>query len=345
MDRHEIQDSMARINTELEELIQSDEVIYSARDYRPFVPKDVAALSRISSGISEEWDIEAGGYFVGDFVLLGGKRGSGKSIVCANLIRAQHEQGNVSIYATIEMSYIEVMDRILSALSGVSHSKIKLKETNPEEDAIIAKTHSSLFVGGEELYEQHFNVTGTVDKFVFQEELLKLPEKEEGRIIIIDDRNLSINTLDAKISTYKSKYGDSLKLVTVDYVNQLILFPGADMYSWINQIELSKELKKQARKNNICLVSPYQIDDSGQARFAKGLLDSPDVAQLITVDSKESNTIVFETTKARSASDQGKHRVGINWDILRIDPRQVQLEEEFKEPKADTDETAMELTP
>ena len=324
MGRDEIQDHVTNMGVRLEDLVSSTEKVFSAKDYRPFVTKDGAAALRIQSGISQEWDQESGGYFVEDFILLGGKKGSGKSIVCANLIRAQHEQGNVSIYATIEMSYVEVMDRLMSAMSGIAFSKIKLKETSPDEDLVIAKTHASLFVGGIELFEAHRQ---DFDKFAFQEKLLKLEEKDEGRIIIIDDRNLSMATLDAKVSSYKSRYGDKLKLVVVDYINQLELYPGADMYSWINQIELSKGLKNQARKHQVCLVSPYQIDEGGNARFAKGLLDSPDVAQLIEVDDKESGTIVFATEKARSASDTGVHRVRIDWTTLRIDPRPVELEE------------------
>lgn len=327
MDKGEIQDTVSNMAVVLEDMISSTDTIFTAKDYRPFVPANAAAAVRLSSGISDEWDNEAGGYFIGDYILFGGKRGSGKSIVCCNLIRAQHDQGNVSIYATIEMSYTEVMDRIMAALSGVNFLKIKLKETNTSEDYLIAQAHAKLFEGGVELLAEHSKDGVVSDKFIFQDALLKLEEKDEGRIIIIDDRNLSISTLDAKVSSYKARYKDKLKLVVVDYINQLELYPGADMYSWTNQIELSKGLKNQARKHEIVLISPYQIDDAGQARFAKGLLDSPDVAHLIHVDDKESNTIVFETTKARSASDTGVHRVSINWDILRIDPAKAYLPE------------------
>lgn len=343
MDKDEIQDQVARMSVVLEDQISSTEKVFTARDYKPFVPKDISDISRISSGISDEWDNEAGGYFIEDFVLFGGKRGSGKSIVCANLIRAQHEQGNVSVYATIEMSYTEVMDRILSALSGVPHNKIKLRETNEDEDRLVALAHAKLFVGGEELFKEYFDSGSRVDKFKFQDELIKLPEKDEGRIIIIDDRNLSVSTLDAKLSSYKARYGDLLKLVVVDYVNQLELYPGADMYSWTNQIELSKALKNQARKQKVVLVSPYQMDDNGQARFAKGLLDSADVAHLIYVDDKESNTIVFETTKARSAADDGVHRVSIDWDILKIDPAKAYLPEVDQSGNEDDTPQAREL--
>jgi len=325
MGRDEIQDTVTNMGVRLEDLVSSTEKIFTAKDYRPFNSAENAASVRIESGISQEWDRESGGYFLEDFVLLGGKKGSGKSIVCANLICAQHKQGNPSIYATIEMSYKEVMNRIMSILSGVPFSKIKLNETSPHEDMVISETLASLFEGGLELLDNHRK---NFDKFLFQDELLKLPEKDEGRIIIIDDRNLSAATVDAKVSSYKSRYGEKLKLVVVDYVNQLELYPGADMYSWINQIEISKFLKNQARKHNVCVVSPYQMDENGNARFSKGLLDSPDVAQLIKVDEKDSGTIVFETEKSRSASDKGVYRVSIDWNTLKIDPRPVVLDED-----------------
>jgi len=161
----------------------------------------------------------------------------------------------------------------------------------------------------------------------FQDTLYKdYVEKDEGRIRIVDDKNLSTATIDTKIASTKARYGDKLALVAVDYVNQVVLPGNSDIYDWKTQIEVAKTLKNTARKHDICLVSPYQIDDTGIARFAKGLLDSPDVAQLIKVPDKESGHLVLETTKARSASDTGVYTMGINWECLTIDPRPVILE-------------------
>jgi len=67
------------------------------------------------------------------------------------------------------------------------------------------------------------------------------------------------------------------------------------------------------------MVSPYQIDNSGETRFAKGILDAADVALLMEANAKEDNAMSFETTKIRGAKEM-KFTSGMNWDTLRISP-------------------------
>jgi hypothetical protein len=185
---------------------------------------------------------------------------------------------------------------------------------------------SNLFEGGQEVFDKHFtNNAAPTDVFLFQDELQRTcVEKDEGRIIILDDRNLSISTIDVQLSSYKARYGDKLTLCVVDYINQVIVDPKADPYDWKTLTLLGKMLQNLSRKNDVCLVSPYQIDDTGQTRFSKGILDAPDLAQLIQVID---DVLVLETTKSRSTRDDGKYGIKINWDTLAIDPREVNLDE------------------
>jgi KaiC/GvpD/RAD55 family RecA-like ATPase len=332
MDRHELLDQIGSLPLKMEDKISCSEVVHSISTLRLFKPAEETELIRIQSGICDEWDQEAGGFYREDFVLLGGKRGSGKSIMCANLVANQHKQKNVAIYFTIEDGATATMERILSILSQVPYGNIKKKITTDAENMSIAQTLSSLFEKGDECLVDYLSTRAKLDIVEFQDTLYReCTEKEEGRIIIIDDRSLSVGSIDAKVSNFKSKYGDKLALVVVDYVNQVILDSTVDMYDWKPQAVVAKSLKACARKNDLCVVSPYQIDDNGATRFSKAILDSADVAHLIDVTDKDSGIIGLNTTKARSADDTGRYLMHMNWETITIDPRPVILETEEDE--------------
>ena len=95
------------------------------------------------------------------------------------------------------------------------------------------------------------------------------------------------------------------------------------------QIEISKKLKNLARKYELVMISPYQIDANGEARFAKGILDAADIALTMDVHDKEKSAITFSTTKIRSGREM-TFTSPINWDTLRISPHSIE-EPEKKE--------------
>ncbi len=336
LSRHELVEKLTELPMTLESKIDSSNKVFSIKDVNIFKPKEDFEVNKISSGISNAWDQEAGGYYLQDLILLGGRRGSGKSLVCANLIKAQHEQGNPSIYFTIEMTYEQTYLRIIAMLADVPFGKLKQGTLDIDQARAVCIKMASMFEGGDAVFEKHFSENPAPNLLDFQEELKRTcREKDEARIIIIDDSELTVATIDTILSKYKNFYGDKLKVAAVDYLNQVLLTSSDDMYDWKPQVVVSKSLKNLARKHNMCMVSPYQMDSSGEARFSKGILDAADVAQLLIVDDKEDGTILFSTTKARSSSDSGEHRVGINWVTLRINPEPVSvevLEEQIEKP-------------
>jgi hypothetical protein len=72
------------------------------------------------------------------------------------------------------------------------------------------------------------------------------------------------------------------------------------------------------------MISPYQIDASGEARFAKGILDSADRSFNFfpppeTEDRTLGSKITIHTTKMRN----GRHMsfdVMMDWSCVKIDP-------------------------
>ena len=175
LDKFELLDAVSKVPMVLEEQIQKTNKIYTIKDINIFSSIEDTRDSMVACGISNKWDAENGGYFVTELILLGGKRGSGKSLVCANLVSQQHLAGNPSIYFTIEMTAKETMQRIISILSQVDYSKIRLNTLSLEEKLKIAKAMANLYEGGTELLEE---MTLEFDEFKFQAALSKLEENK-----------------------------------------------------------------------------------------------------------------------------------------------------------------------
>ena len=141
--------------------------------------------------------------------------------------------------------------------------------------------------------------------------------KEDNQLIIVDNQKLTITDIDSILTKQKSIFGESLKTATIDYVNQI--YVENDLYDWKTQIVLSKRLKDLARKHEISIITPYQIDKTGEARFAKGLLDAADLAFTLSTDD---TSIDFKTTKIRSGPHFTTKSI-IDWETLSIDPARV----------------------
>ena len=73
-----------------------------------------------------------------------------------------------------------------------------------------------------------------------------------------------------------------LGVVIIDYINQVRRSSApnnrAGQYDWTEQIEVSKTLKQYSQDYGVLFFSPYQTDATGEARFAKGILDAADAA-------------------------------------------------------------------
>ena len=181
----------------------------------------------------------------------------------------------------------------------------------------VAKVRAEMFQHSEGVYEEFLDKRNPLE---FERRLTsECKLKEDNQIIIVDDRSLSLTSIDLQLQKAKAQFGDSLGLVVVDYVNQVDTGLGKEIYDWQSQIYASKKLKEYARKYDIALVTPYQIDDSGQTRFAKGLLDSPDSAFLIDAHSKDDGAMTFTSTKVRSGPDL-EFTSTMNWETLKLGP-------------------------
>ena len=270
-----------------------------------------------------------------DYVLIGGKRGQGKSLVCANIASTIYESGASVMYFTIEMSARETMQRICAISTGINAKAIENNNLGMMEQLEVARWWSARFEEGEKIYEKWSNGSGRRAFEDLHQELIKNPLRPK-QVDIVYESGLTLanirKELDKKVPTLEPK------VVIVDYVNQVKRgFNNNRMgqYDWTEQIEVSKALKAFAQDYGVLVVSPYQIDATGEARFAKGILDSPDAAFTLESGKGETPYMKFKCTKMRSGSDDTEFVSEMDWSSLRIGPNSIIVPEDGEDPEED----------
>lgn len=329
-DSLEVKEGLSEIVLKLDEKTHTNESVANMSDLMIFQEEGLDEHSCIPLGINNDFDSKVGGAYREELIMLGGKRGSGKSLVSANMVANQYDMGRTAIYFTIEMTALETFQRISSILSGVSYANIRKNRLDSHEMNKLAAVRARMFQESDSIYEEFLLKR---DPLNFEKKLTsECKLKEDNQIIIVDDRSLSLTSIDLQLQKAKAQFGDSLGLVVVDYVNQIETGIGKDLYDWQSQIFASKKLKEFARKYDLAMISPYQIDEGGQTRFAKGLLDSPDSAFLIDAHSKEDEAITFTSTKVRSGPDL-EFTSTMDWESLKLGPQNKMKPSQKEETK------------
>ena len=258
-----------------------------------------------------------------DYILMGGKRGSGKSITCSNLANTVYSRGKSVLYFSIEMPTREILQRQCAIGAQVPHSKIKYKTLDNLEWMKVAQWWANRYENGEthlDAYKKHRDF----DKF---HTILQKEKLNPVQIDIIYDPHLTLPKLKAEIIKRVRKLGN-VGLIIVDYVNQVKRTSNSDdRFDWKDQIYVSATFKELAGDLQIPFFSPYQIDASGEARFAKGILDSADAAFILEAGPE---SIAFTCTKMR-----GDAKINFiskaEWNTLSIGPEngsEIKLDDE-----------------
>ena len=157
------------------------------------------------------------------------------------------------------------------------------------------------------------------DKFHY--ELTRNPLADKPQVDVFYDPALTVAKV---ISTVRQKQAQlpDLGMVIVDYLNQVRRHnaPGrSGQYDWTEQIEISKSLKQLAQETNIMVVSAFQTNEKGEARFSKGILDAVDAAYSLQHWGDAEPCIKLKCDKMRN----GKAETFVsemNWDTLKIGP-------------------------
>ena len=189
-----------------------------------------------------------------DLVILAARPAQGKTAFALNWFKHLTVDKNVpSLFVSLEMSYVQLLERLEANLADVSHDRIGKNLLTDEERMKIATTHT---------------------------EIARKP------IYITDRPYTTTQQLRAKISLYIAKYG--VKAVFIDYL-QLIRCKGRDAYERISEVSVS--LKGIAKEFNIPVIALAQLSREVEKRPNKmpQLSDLRDSGQI----EQDADSVIF----------------------------------------------------
>tara|TARA_R110000796_G_scaffold176455_1_gene293291 strand:+ start:6175 stop:7380 length:1206 start_codon:yes stop_codon:yes gene_type:complete len=315
VDLEKPQDSMQRIT-----LFEDDEEI---ANYLPL-------------GLNTEYDHEIQ-FSPRDLILVGGKRGSGKSVVCSNIANSVFKSGKTAMFFTIEMDSRSILQRCCAIATGIPFARLRTKNLSVIEWERVAGWWANRFDKGQERLKQY---KADRDFERFHHDLTTncelLPTQQ---LDVIYDPSLTLSKIRAELD--KKVKALNVGVVIVDYINQVKrsnLPSRGGQYDWTEQIEVSKALKSMAQEFEVPVFSPYQTDASGEARFAKGILDAADAAYALETWEQEDGCITFNCVKMRNASMKS-FTSQMNWETLQIGPESSLTPKEKEDNENRSDES------
>jgi len=320
----------------IEKKIDLDEEQETMQRIELFEPQEI--ISRyIPLGLNTEFDSVIQ-YTPEDLIMIGGRRGSGKSLVCANVMANMQAENKSSMYFTIEMKQRDIIQRVASIGANVSAYRLRNRTLSSDELFRVAKWWSSRYEGGEDFFKEHYGLHISFDEF--HKKLISLPLKE-NRFEVIYDPQMTVSKIRSECERKVPLIKPSV--IIIDYINKIKLskIPSKKgSFDWGEQIEVANFLKADiAQKFGIPVVCPYQIDASGEARFAKGILDPADASFTLDPHQKDDCAMTFTCTKDRRNAETN-FTSSMDWDTLKIGPdsavvKEKEEDEEEKEKAED----------
>lgn len=280
--------------------------------------EDDKELSRyLPLGLNSEYDSQIQ-FSPRDLVLVGGRRGAGKSLTCCNLAANVYASGRSALYFTIEMDSRQILQRICSIATRIPLKRLRSKMLSAEEWNLVGGWWAGRFDGGHELLPE-FEKTHNFEDF--HKKLTKLPLHKEKQLDVIYDPALTLSKIQSELDKKINQL--DIGVVIVDYLNQVRRHNAPSrtgQYDWTEQIEVSKKMKLYAQEYETLFFAPYQTDASGEARFAKGILDAADAAYALETWEQQDECMTFNCVKMRSNRMESFTSV-VDWETLKIGPQ------------------------
>jgi len=338
-DAQESVDHLHQIVLDIEGKVDLEEPQESMQRIELFEPEE--DLERyIPLGLNEEYDLDIQ-FSPRDLVMVGGKRGAGKSVICANIANNVVESGKSAIYFTIEMDSRSILQRCCAIATEVPFSRLRTKNLSVGEWEKVAGWWANRFVNGQERlkeYKEHR------DFEKFHQELKTTCEiLPTQQLNVVYDPSLTLSKIRAELD--KKAKAMNIGVVIVDYINQVkrsSLPSRGGQYDWTEQIEVSKALKSMAQEYECTVFTPYQTDASGEARFAKGILDAADAAYTLETWDHEDGCMTFNCVKMRSAAMRS-FTSEVDWESLKIGPESALTPKEKDDSSHKTGEDVHDL--
>lgn len=339
-DAQESVDHLHQIVLDIEDKVDLEEPQESMQRIELFEPEEDLE-KYIPLGLNEEYDLDIQ-FSPRDLVMVGGKRGAGKSVICANIANNVYESGKSVIYFTIEMDSRSILQRCCAIATEVPFSRLRTKNLSVTEWEKVAGWWAARFVNGQDRlkeYKQHR------DFEKFHQELKTTCEiLPTQQLNVVYDPSLTLAKIRAELD--KKVKAMNVGVIIVDYMNQVkrsnLPSRTGGQYDWTEQIEVSKALKSMAQEYDCTVFSPYQTDASGEARFAKGILDAADAAYTLETYDHEDGCLTLNCVKMRSASMKSFTST-VDWESLKIGPETALTPQEKDDSTHKTGEDVHDL--
>ncbi len=328
-----------QIVLDVEDKVDLEDPQESMQRIELFEPEeDLAKYMKL--GLNEEYDYEIQ-FSPRDLVMVGGRRGAGKSVICANIANAVYASGKSAMYFTIEMDSRSILQRCCSIATEVPFARLRTQNLSITEWEKVATWWAARYVDGQDRlkeYKTHRDFNKLHTSLKTQHELLPTQQLD-----VVYDPALTLSKIRAELDKKVKPLG--VGVIIVDYINQVkrsSLPSRGGQYDWTEQIEVSKALKSMAQEYDCTVFSPYQTDASGEARFAKGILDAADAAYTLETWDHEDACITLNCVKMRSASMKS-FTSAVDWDSLKIGPESAMTPKEKEDSSHKTGEEINDL--
>ena len=328
-----------QIVLDIEDKVDLEDPQESMQRIELFEPEeDLAKYMKL--GLNEEYDYEIQ-FSPRDLVMVGGRRGAGKSVICANIANAVYASGKSAMYFTIEMDSRSILQRCCSIATEVPFARLRTQNLSITEWEKVANWWAARYVDGQDRlkdYRIHRDFNKLHTSLKSQHELLPTQQLD-----VVYDPALTLSKIRAELDKKVKPLG--VGVIIVDYINQVkrsSLPSRGGQYDWTEQIEVSKALKSMAQEYDCTVFSPYQTDASGEARFAKGILDAADAAYTLETWDHEDACITLNCVKMRSASMKS-FTSAVDWDSLKIGPESAMTPKEREDSSHKTGEEINDL--
>jgi len=263
------------------------------------MPEQEDYITRVPLGIGKFDEIN-GGLAASELALIGGHRGSGKSILALHTALSRYKLKKTVGFISIEMRASEVRFRLDAMVTGLPAKDLQFNRLDNEQLRVYFTKKANFFcIPTPEFIEMLKEPV--VDKSKLTLAYNSLPRKEHK--FFLYDMPLC-NLSDINYIAAKLKQLHSLNYLVVDYLN-IIKMPGVtDSIDWKVQINRAEGLKTIARANDVGILSPIQIDEEGKVKFAKAIEDPVDLSLLFQKSKGGNNdTLNLYTSKIRNGTD------------------------------------------
>jgi replicative DNA helicase len=203
-----------------------------------FEPEEEIA-KYLGLGLNTDYDHEIK-FSPRDLVLVGGRRGSGKSLTCANIANNVFETGRSAIYFTIEMDSRSILQRCCSISTKIPFARLRTKNLSVIEWERVAGWWASRFQEGQarlQEYKTDRDFKSFHHKLTTEHELLPTQQLD-----VVYDPGLSLAKIRAELDKKVRKLNAGV--IIVDYINQVkrsTVPARGGQYDWTEQIEVKNE--------------------------------------------------------------------------------------------------------